>query len=186
MKSKNRDRCFPGQHVYENRKCVKCGHITKSNSTYVQRNILIRKLGFSDYAEYLQSDLWKKIRARCFGRFRMKCNLCGGQATEVHHIKYTHANLSGESIQHLVAVCRSCHEGVEFRDGEKQNMQGAQNAYYVKFSRYMASIQPRGSKVCPVCQGKWPLRKKECPTCKKAEIKAKNEAKREAKRKASP
>lgn len=77
------------------------------------------------YQEYLKSDLWREQRARVMRRDRNKCQCCGGPATQVHHIGYTKRMLRGQGTYFLIAVCRPCHEFLEFDDGQKVNIKAA-------------------------------------------------------------
>jgi hypothetical protein len=86
---------------------------------YTRRDALLKELGFASYAEYLQSDLWARIRRRVLGRYRSKCQACGGPASEVHHKHYSLKVLSGKHIIGLKAICRECHARIEFADGMK-------------------------------------------------------------------
>jgi hypothetical protein len=76
---------------------------------------LLRGLGFDSYAAYLWSPLWLEIRRRVFERARKRCEDCGRRASQVHHLVYTLQNLSGESLEGLLALCDACHGG---RHGE--------------------------------------------------------------------
>ena len=71
------------------------------------RNSVIDELGYSDYSDYLDSDLWKNIRRRVFAKSD-RCH-CGERGSQVHHSRYTHDNLAGDSLSYLHAICRQCH-----------------------------------------------------------------------------
>jgi len=60
------------------------------------------------YREYLQSQEWAAIRARVLLRAGRKCEGCGEEATQVHHLTYEH--VFEEFLFELIAVCRGCHE----------------------------------------------------------------------------
>lgn len=63
----------------------------------------------TDYAEYMQSDEWKRKRTRIRRRARGWCERClVGQRADVHHVTY--ARLGHEELSDLVAVCQYCHE----------------------------------------------------------------------------
>ncbi len=86
---------------------------------YAARNKLIRRLGFKSYDDYLNSILWKSIRAAKL-EINPECYACGGKATQVHHGRYTLLNLTGGNLFYLVSVCGNCHEMAEFhRSGAK-------------------------------------------------------------------
>lgn len=93
-------------------------------NAYSRRNRRIRELGLAQtYQEYLKSDIWLWIRRRVLDRDKRRCRLCDAKATEVHHTNYSRTTLIGQNLAALYAVCRKCHETVEFADGRKLNMQ---------------------------------------------------------------
>lgn len=95
-------------------------------STYNKRNIILEELGFTDYQEYLKSNLWKSIRAKVLPS---KCCCCRKKASQVHHSKYTFENLSGKSIEHLHPICLGCHQKIEFtKKGIKRSLHDAEKA----------------------------------------------------------
>ena len=86
---------------------------------YVRRDQIVTSMGFKDYADYLKSDLWKRTRRRVFARSKGKCFICKSKATEVHHRFYSKRSLGGFSIRKLSAICRECHQAIEFENGRK-------------------------------------------------------------------
>lgn len=82
---------------------------------YRERKRVLLSMGFDSYKDYLESSLWATIRKRFLATHKT-CLGCGGEATQVHHKSYTKKVLSGRGKGHLYAVCRSCHERIEFRD----------------------------------------------------------------------
>lgn len=86
------------------------------------RNRRLRALGFATYQEYLASPLWKEIREAVLLRDEYKCRLCGSRASQVHHKSYSYAALIKITPFGQIAVCRRCHEFVEFEDGRKTGM----------------------------------------------------------------
>ena len=81
-------------------------------SQYSNRNKVIRALGFINYHHYLESNLWKEIRARVLAQNRV-CLKCGGEKyLQIHHKKYTKTNLSGKDIKNLIVLCKKCHRKV--------------------------------------------------------------------------
>ena len=93
-----------------------------------QTKLTLKHLGFADYADYLQSDLWKTIRAKVL-RKHPKCRAgCGGNPAtqvQVHHKAYTEVNLRGFALLGLVAICSACHETIEFEGGVKNSLSAA-------------------------------------------------------------
>lgn len=77
-------------------------------SVWGDRQAALCRLGFPDYATYLESPLWRSVRASVLARDRRRC-LCGKRANQVHHRRYDEQTLRGETLEHLVSVCRPCH-----------------------------------------------------------------------------
>jgi len=111
--------------------------LRRDNAYAVRDRVLFDALGYS-YQEYLESDLWKFIRAAVLGQANGICKGCGAEATEVHHLKYNKAVLLGKNffkkppkpIEALVALCRGCHERIEFcQDGKKTSFRGMRKKY---------------------------------------------------------
>lgn len=88
---------------------------------YRERNRNIRAMGFKDYAAYLQSDLWKGIRAQVLNE-RPFCEGCGKDATQVHHSAYRKKDLEGRDLRRLHSVCGGCHFRSEFRAGDHEKL----------------------------------------------------------------
>ncbi len=87
--------------------------------TYAERNRVLRGRGFASYKDYQDSLLWAGIRLSVLQFKKFKCVLCGGNANQVHHSRYSEANLFGTETAGLHAVCGTCHQTVEF-DGDKK------------------------------------------------------------------
>lgn len=52
--------------------------------TYAERDAVLVGMGFACYREYLESDLWVKIRGRVL-KDRNTCKVCRRPAKVVHH-----------------------------------------------------------------------------------------------------
>tara|TARA_Y100000356_G_scaffold45882_1_gene36122 strand:- start:82 stop:963 length:882 start_codon:yes stop_codon:yes gene_type:complete len=81
------------------------------------RDTILYDLGFKNYASYIASDLWRKdIRPKVKKKYEGVCQSCkikmqgNGVPQVVHHRKYTEANMSGESLDGLMLVCKKCHD----------------------------------------------------------------------------
>lgn len=62
----------------------------------------------SQYAEYLNSPEWRKLRAAIMDRCDGVCEGCRERsADDVHHLTYSH--IGREFLFQLVGLCRSCH-----------------------------------------------------------------------------
>jgi hypothetical protein len=84
---------------------------------YGRRNHILRDLGFESYRAYQLSNLWQAIRQRVFREKGHECFMCRRFATQVHHNKYTEANLAGRSLKHLAPICGGCHHRIEITQG---------------------------------------------------------------------
>lgn len=61
------------------------------------------------YAEYLQTNHWRRHRRQALERAGHRCQVCGREDVplEVHHNRYD--NLFGEDPEDLIALCERCH-----------------------------------------------------------------------------
>jgi hypothetical protein len=67
-------------------------------------------MGFSSYAAYCASDLWRTIRGSVIVLAGGTCQVCQERpAVIVHHLVYDLATLKGENMDGLMAVCEPCH-----------------------------------------------------------------------------
>jgi hypothetical protein len=101
----------------------------RKGNTYLSRNANLKRLGFATYGDYLASDLWREIRKKVYAAKGSDCYLCGGRATELHHNRYHANDLTGKRLKYINPICRGCHEGIEFRDGEKSTVKQAKRAF---------------------------------------------------------
>lgn len=107
-------------------------------TTYGERDELIEELGFKNYRQYIDSELWQKIRQRVLNRDHWHCRFCGrGGSAVVHHIQYTKSNLSGRSLKHMVTVCPECHRKVEFARGKRKRP-------LIEAAQYGTKLERRG------------------------------------------
>lgn len=60
---------------------------------------------------YLKSDKWQAVRLEALVREKGKCQICGEESisNDAHHIWYPE-NIYDTTEQHLVILCRACHE----------------------------------------------------------------------------
>jgi hypothetical protein len=102
-------------------------HIISLARSYTNRNDILSDLGYSNYLEYLSSDLWKHT-SKSFLIINPNCCICLTKANQVHHTKYTTENLLGISYDGLVPICYKCHYKCEFtKDKVKRSLQEANN-----------------------------------------------------------
>lgn len=91
-------------------------------STYAKRARALKRIGFASYADYLASDLWKKVREIIF-RLKGKICRCGRPATQLHHQHYAKCDLTGKRTKHIHPICGNCHTDIEFAmDGTKLDL----------------------------------------------------------------
>lgn len=89
-------------------------------TSYQKRDLLLARMGFTSYADYLASRRWQIIRKKVLKRSKGVCDCCGkNSSTEVHHRSYSWYALTGKRLELLVATCRDCHTHAEFREGWK-------------------------------------------------------------------
>jgi len=72
------------------------------------------------YSEYLESDLWKTIRAKVLLRDGCICRVCRSKAIVVHHRNYNTATMSGDDLDSLISLCKSCHKRVHRDESGKR------------------------------------------------------------------
>lgn len=114
---------------------------------YAIRNQVLRGLGYASYREYLTSPKWRAIHAAVMTRDKHKCFGCGKDAQQVHHDRYTKANLSGNMLDGMYSVCRICHHGIEFDNGEKLSPQFATiKLRSIRFERLGGVDEPKKTK----------------------------------------
>lgn len=97
---------------------------------YVQRDFVLRSMGFPTYAAYLASPLWAGIRQRVLRLRNYRCEMCDNRAELVHHNLYRREELIGQSLRGMKALCHACHEQVEFRAGQKVGVVEASHRFY--------------------------------------------------------
>lgn len=75
-----------------------------------------------NYREYMASDAWKALRLSARDRSDHKCEMCGGSADNVHHVKYP-KGFGNDGLSNLIVLCRKCHERTHGIRGEKMTNQ---------------------------------------------------------------
>lgn len=97
----------------------------KNWKPYVERNEILREIGFANYQDYLSSPLWHEIRTKRLA-IQSTCSCCNGPAKVVHHDTYYKKLLLGDDIsikRDLYPLCHACHRKIEF-DGERKRSWG--------------------------------------------------------------
>lgn len=117
---------------------------TENGDNYRSRNLVLASMGFEDYSKYLASGLWRDVRAKVFAAKGHDCRLCDGPATELHHNRYTHADLTGKCIAFIEPICRACHDRIEFdRKGRKMDLNAVRSRYHnLRNNKSKARPQP--------------------------------------------
>jgi hypothetical protein len=90
--------------------------------TYTNEAAIPSTITRSEYAKYLESDRWKKLRAHCK---RLAGDFCQGDdcenlGAEAHHVSYS--NLAGDfgaELGDLLWLCRTCHQKAHGLKGAK-------------------------------------------------------------------
>lgn len=100
---------------------------------YSDRNWNLKALGFSNYREYLQSQLWYDIKSRILKRDSYRCRLCRNKGLIPHHNSYSLDSLAGKNIDDIVTVCKKCHELIEFHEGSKRSFKQAVSKFNYLF-----------------------------------------------------
>ena len=64
----------------------------------------------AQYAEYLETDRWKKLAKECRNKAGNRCQLCNTKDKKIaaHHRGYENLNTDLE-IQDLICLCEDCH-----------------------------------------------------------------------------
>lgn len=64
-----------------------------------------------EYATYLQSDHWKKVKKAMYS-MKSRCHVCfiGEENLNIHHITYE--NIGNEGYFDLVVLCQDCHKKI--------------------------------------------------------------------------
>lgn len=121
------------------------GGVRKS---YWRRNARVNALLHMTWQQYLDSPLWRSIRASALSRDNHACQLCGSVATEVHHRDYNADTILGKSPSSLMSVCRSCHKAIEFDGTRKVSIEEMQRriAFVAKRKTKLRKSRPLNQK----------------------------------------
>lgn len=101
----------------------------KRMKSYEERARNLRSLGFRSYREYLDSDLWNRIKRLVYKQKGSSCMLCGEPATELHHNRYHRNDLLGKKTKYISPICRNCHRRIEFDGDEKVSVPSARREF---------------------------------------------------------
>jgi len=84
---------------------------------------------------YLKSEQWQTVRLEALVREKAKCQICKDESisNDAHHIWYPE-NIYDTTQQHLVILCRGCHEFIRSMVPEcKTNIEEEGMAHWQKF-----------------------------------------------------
>lgn len=112
-----------------------------NGGSYQSRNLVLQELGFANYSEYLQSELWKSIRKNVYAQKGSSCYLCGDPATALHHNRYHRNDLVGVRTKYIKPICSKCHHEIEFSNGKKARVRQAASAFRRKRKAHLQDQQ---------------------------------------------
>ena len=103
-----------------------------------------RKMKNQEYEKYIHSNQWRKRADERLGMDGWECCVCGGSATEVHHLSYE--RLGNENMEDLVSLCHRCHEKAEFLYDPK-GIPWAMDEVKPEGNNFMAALRVDAQKV---------------------------------------
>ena len=105
------------------------------------------KAGNPEYERYIHSADWRKTAEERMEMDRYTCCVCGGRATDVHHLTYDH--LGSEPMDNLVSLCRKCHnQAEEFYDPAITPL--AMDEVKPNGNNFMAAMRVDALKIAPM------------------------------------
>lgn len=114
-------------------------------TAYQQRDLVLLGMGFSSYALYQRSSLWRGIRERQL-KVQPWCTGCGRKAWQVHHLRYDKPTMLGRCPGSLVSVCGTCHYSSEFDAiGTKLSIDEVNKRLLAKLRRHPAAMKLNAS-----------------------------------------
>ena len=88
--------------------------IEKKHKKFIQRKQPKKQ---PKYLTYIHSKKWRE-KAKIVKKRDEKCYGCGtNKKLDAHHLHYR--NFGQENLNELIALCRSCHEELHYREGVK-------------------------------------------------------------------
>lgn len=101
---------------------------------YEARKVQLIKLGYKNYAEYLESELWQSIKKSLLRRHKL-CVICGNSSVVLHHLSYDADTLLGVTSHCLVSLCNPCHAKIEFDNGKKRTIKQANKVLFTEAAK---------------------------------------------------
>jgi len=71
------------------------------------RDAALQRLGYQDYAAYLQSSAWRDVRERYKASDLPQICMCGAERWQLHHTTYE--RVGRELLEDLIPLCGDCH-----------------------------------------------------------------------------
>ena len=103
-------------------RCRKCRMIKEDKNREIalqKESNKVDKFISMPYKEYLETDHWKKTRAKALKKANYKCELCNStKELNVHH--KTYGNRGKEKPEDLIVLCHNCH--AKFHDKPVDNV----------------------------------------------------------------
>ena len=124
--------------------CVYCGRIHDEKYICEQKRETRRMQQLNrkhteKYNEYINSGYWKKLRKYVKDRDLYICQICGKQASEVHHIiKVEEDAEKAYDENNLISLCHRCHLLAEKGEIQKDLMFDKVKQSIIKFNERMA------------------------------------------------
>lgn len=103
-----------GEHRHRFSKCEDCKKRKDESNVDMQETVELRRQKIQElrtmpYADYLNTEHWKKTRQWALKRAGHRCQLCNAKSPlDVHHRTYERRGCEWHSD--LIALCRDCHE----------------------------------------------------------------------------
>lgn len=96
----------------------------------VRRNLDLQRLGYGEYADYLKSVVWRRIKERVYHQKGRKCSLCPEPASCIHHNLYGVKTLTGRNFKPLHPICDACHEKLHFKNGQYMPLSWSRDQFW--------------------------------------------------------
>lgn len=95
------------------------------------------------------SKAWKSLRKQALIRDHYTCQLCGGRATEVHHLKEVDTvnpeeNVHAFDLENLQSLCRGCHTQIT-QEEHRGIVHDCDRGYYFDSNGQLQRLCPPGS-----------------------------------------
>jgi len=97
-------------------------------AVYRDRGEILAEMGFTSYAAYVSSPLWRRIRREAMERSKHLCDACRREARHVYLLDFEPATLNGDQPASVATICELCIAKAQFSDDGKRNILEAANA----------------------------------------------------------